>query len=467
MPGKPGILVVDDEKEICTFFKNLFINDYEVKTAISGAEAAKAVGEANFDLAFVDLKLGDTSGLNILQMIKTKQPRCRVIIMTGYSTISTAIQAIQQGAFNYIEKPFDNLEYLTTIASQALGDQEAFSFSQSAEEGFVIGTNSEMRNVVSLARKIASKKLTVLIEGETGTGKEVMARFIHRYSDRAHQPFLAVNCGALSETLLESELFGHEKGAYTGASSVRRGIFEMANGGTLFLDEISQASPALQIKLLRMLENDEITRVGGERPIKCDVRLIAATNLQLQEAVKMGRFREDLFFRLNVINLSLPPLRERQADIPHLIDYVVRTRFPVNNIKFSQQTMKILQNYSWPGNIRELINMVISVLEIFDGNQVLPEHIPSKIRAEHGSKEIRATEPGYAMPVADDFLHAIESGQEVDLDTLIRELKIYEASVIKKVIQQVIVSCGDNQGQAAAWLNISQRRLQYYLNEKL
>ncbi|MEN6351657.1 MAG: sigma-54 dependent transcriptional regulator [Syntrophomonas sp.] len=464
MSERPRILVVDDEQEVGTFFRHLFKSQYDVTMVCSARDAEKAVSADFFDTAFVDLKLSDGNGLSVLKTINAKIPHCSVIIMTGYSTVGTAVQAIQQGAFNYIEKPFDDLNYLRKLVTDALGANDGLSTAQSVEEGFVIGTNPRMRSVVSLARKVADKKLTVLIEGETGTGKEVLARFIHRYSDRAAHPFLAVNCGAFSETLLESELFGHEKGSFTGASSARRGIFEMAHKGTLFLDEIAEASMATQVKLLRMLENDEILRVGGEHPFKCDVRLIAATSMDIEESVKQGRFREDLFYRLNVINLKLPPLRERREDIGQIIKYVVKEKLHKFNTAFSQEAVDLLTSYNWPGNVRELINVVTQILAICDEKEITPLNLPLKITAGD-----RHWEEGRANVFADK-METLLAGRDlengVNLRELIKEMKSVQNDIIKNIINRILQSYGGNQCRAAESLHITPRQLQYYLNEK-
>lgn len=472
MPGRPKILIVDDEKEVGTFFRHLFKAYYAVTEVYSGYEAEQAVETDFFDVAFVDLKLSDSNGLTILKLINEKIPHCKVIIMTGYSTVGTAVQAIRQGAFNYIEKPFDDLDYLRRLVTDALGSRDGLSLVKSAEEGFVIGTNPLMRNIASLARKIADKRLTVLIEGETGTGKEVLARFIHRHSDRADQPFLAVNCGAFSETLLESELFGHEKGAFTGATSARRGIFEMAHNGTLFLDEISEASMATQVKLLRMLENDEIIRVGGERPYKCDIRLIAATNNELAKAVKLGRFREDLYYRLNVINFRLPPLRERKEDIPLLVNHMMRTKFQKNNTVFSKEAMDHFTAYHWPGNVRELMNAVTQVLAICDGKEITLKDLPAKIMAKQSQNAPAGAGNRESLP-GDDFmrkavkyLEKTDFSQGINLPEILDEMKSSQTGLIREIIKKVQLYCGGNQARTAELLHISRRQLQYYLNEK-
>ena len=317
---RPEVLVIDDEVEVTTFFEYYLREErnYSVAVANSGKQARKQIQSKKFDLALVDLKLPDTDGISLLKEIKEVSPDCEVVIITGYSTIKSAVEAMKLGAFDYLEKPFDELDELDHLLDRIIKlktNRHLYISSQlerlASEFGIILSDNSSLKDVLLLAQKVADKRISVLVGGETGTGKELVARFIHANSLRAKQPFLGINCGALTETLLESELFGHEKGAFTGAQGIRRGIFELADGGTLFLDEVGEATPGIQVKLLRVLETGEFYRVGGEKPVKTDVRIIAATNKDLWEAVKEKRFREDLFFRLDVLSLTVPPLRER------------------------------------------------------------------------------------------------------------------------------------------------------------
>lgn len=381
------VLIVDDEVEVGTFFSRLLSKkEYDVSVAVNGTEAFKLIRESGFNVAMVDLKLPDTDGLTILQQIKNLQPGCEVIIMTGYSTTRTAVKAIQLGAFDYLEKPFDDIDEVERLIKRAADyGQRGYDGRPVDAEwafitdrmGFQVGSSQAMHKLVSVAYKIAKKNINVLIQGETGTGKEVLARFIHAASNRADQIFIPVNCGALPENLLESELFGHEKGAFTGAGSLRRGIFEMANRGTLFLDEVGEASLSIQVKLLRVLETGEFLRVGGEKSIKTDVRVIAATNVDLEQALKNKTFREDLFYRLDVVRLELPPLRTRKEDIPLLAEYFVKKLNP--ELLISIDTMQALLNYHWPGNIRELANTISQAAALCDDRIILPEHLNGKL----------------------------------------------------------------------------------------
>ncbi|MGB9858341.1 MAG: sigma-54-dependent transcriptional regulator [Moorellaceae bacterium] len=389
------ILVVDDEREVGVFFKRLFERKgYKVALALNGRQATAALRSFPFHVALVDLKLPDTDGLSLLQEIKSCQPGCEAIIMTGYSTTRTAVKAMQLGAYDYIEKPFEDISEIEVLIEKALSfstvDEEN-KVKLSASEwyptasrlGIVVGHSQVMNNLFSLAYKIARRDVNILIQGETGVGKEVLARFIHAASHRAGAPFVAVNCGALPENILESELFGHERGAFTGAVAQKRGIFELANGGTLFLDEIGEASPSIQVKLLRVLETGEFMRVGGEKVFKTNVRIIAATNVDLEQAVKDNLFRKDLFYRLDVIRLVIPPLRDRKEDIPALIAHFLRT---FNNhelpyqVRISPEASEILTNYSWPGNIRELVNVLRQAAILCDGHRIEPRHLPARLK---------------------------------------------------------------------------------------
>uniref|UniRef100_A0A831UD67 Sigma-54-dependent Fis family transcriptional regulator n=1 Tax=Geobacter metallireducens TaxID=28232 RepID=A0A831UD67_GEOME len=381
------VLIIDDEADVCTFFRRLLTRKgYGVVTASREPEALRALAEHSFHVAMVDLKLPDTDGLTLLKAIKSRQPSCEVIIMTGYSTVKTAVTAMQLGAYEYLEKPFEDIGEIETLIEKAASHGVALREGTGGREewrdvaeavGFRVGTSPAMGRLVSLAHKIAGKNVTVLIQGNTGTGKEVLARFIHAASGRADQAFIPVNCGALPENLLESELFGHEKGAFTGAAQPRRGIFELANHGTLLLDEIGDASPQIQVKLLRVLETGEFMRVGGEKPIKTDVRVIAATNVDLEQAIREKTFREDLYYRLNVVRLEIPPLRSRAEDIPQLAEHFVRQLNP--DFRISPQTLRLLQGYGWPGNIRQLANVMRRAVVMCSGDTILPEHLESSL----------------------------------------------------------------------------------------
>jgi len=382
------VLIIDDEADVCGFFRRLLTKrGYEVTTANNEPEALAALAVNRFSVAMVDLKLPDTDGLTLLRLIKERQPACEVIIMTGYSTVKTAVTAMQQGAYEYLEKPFDDIGEIEALIARAAAQGVPQRPGERAREewadvaagvGFQVGNSPLMRQLVSLAYKVAGKNINVLIQGKTGTGKEVLARFLHAASPRAEAAFIPVNCGALPENLLESELFGHERGAFTGANQNRRGIFELANHGTLLLDEIGDASPMIQVKLLRVLESGEFMRVGGERSIRTDVRVIAATNVDLEEAIREKTFREDLYYRLNVVRLESPSLKERSEDIPLLAEHFARTFNP--RAKISPAVLRLLQNYSWPGNIRELANVIRRAVVMCPDDTILPSHLNSRFQ---------------------------------------------------------------------------------------
>ncbi len=389
---RPAVLVVDDERAVGDFFRCLLEEKgCAVETVASGAEARKLFAKRRFHLAIFDLKLKDADGLVLLREIKSIQPRCEVVVISGYSTVKSAVQAMKMGAFDYIEKPFGELSELEEVLARALAKaagEEAFPGEHRdvlASLGLIVGNNREFQQILAVAEKLAKKNINILLQGETGTGKEIVARFIHAVSPRAKRPFLAVNCSALPESLLESELFGHEKGAFTGASRTKRGIFELADGGTLFLDEVGDASPGIQAKLLRVLETGEFFRVGGEQVRKTDVRVIAATNVDLEQAVAEKKFREDLFWRLSAAVLELPPLRERREDIPLLVDHFLEKYAEGKRLRVAPQVMRLLQEYSWPGNIRELANCIERAVALTDGEVILPEVLPQKILAKEGS----------------------------------------------------------------------------------
>jgi len=412
------ILIIDDEIDVCNFFRRLLVRKgCQVTTATNEAEALNALGCSEFNVAMVDLKLPDTDGLTLLNHIKKAQPGCEVIIMTGFSTIKTAVQAMQSGAFEYIEKPFDDIGEIEALIEKAAAHALKIETGQPGEEdwsavaervGFFVGHSQEMRRLVGLAYKIAGKNINVLIQGHTGSGKEVLARFIHAASNRADQPFIAVNCGALPENLLESELFGHERGAFTGANQIRRGIFELAHKGTLFLDEIGDASPLIQVKLLRVLETGEFCRVGGEQSIKSDVRILSATNVNLEEAIQEKTFREDLYYRLNVVRLVSPNLDQRQEDIKALAEHLIQQYSP--GLKLHPKAAQALENYSWPGNISELANVLRRAVALCDEKSIRLQHLASQLTVDHmASREKKRfdqteeREDAKPLPIRDGF----------------------------------------------------------------
>lgn len=390
------VLIVDDDLDILDLLRLVMTRSgHEALTSMTGKEALGVVAEAKPDVAFVDMRLKNSSGLDLLSDIKRLYPETAVIIMTGYQDMGTAIKAMQGGAFDYVTKPLDTA-HLINLVEKVLETRKAESSSvqQSSWQGKkeIIGKSKVMEEIYKLIGVASQNKTTVLIQGETGTGKELMARAIHYYSPQKEKPFIAVNCSALAETLLESELFGHEKGSFTGAIQRHKGKFELANGGTIFLDEIGDIPQIVQAKLLRVLQEREFERVGGEEALRVDVRVIAATNRDIPKLVAEGRFREDLFYRLKVITIDIPPLRERREDIPLLVDYCIgkANSEAHKEIKaVAPDVMNIFLRYDWKGNIRELENVVYRGVLMARGNVILKEHIPeldlSPVPAKSGS----------------------------------------------------------------------------------
>ncbi len=387
------VLVVDDEASLRTALFRIFDRKgFQVVTA-SRIEEAKVFTpvEQPLDLAIIDLNLPDGDGMTLMASIKEVHPNCEVIILTGHGSIELAIKATQGGAFHFLTKPFQ-IEELTSLTDKALAHRQLRKENQQLRSELnrkyqfdqIIGQSEGIRAVLDLVGRVADSDSTVLVSGESGTGKELIARSLHTNSDRSQQPFVAINCGAIPAELLESELFGHVKGAFTGAINNRIGRFEMADGGTLFLDEIGDMDPALQVKLLRVLQEKSFEPVGGTKSIQVNVRVIAATNKNLESEVDGGRFREDLFYRLNVIPVSVPALRERVADIPLLVSHFshIFNRSKGRTIAgFSQESLACLSNYPWPGNIRELENLV-ERLTIIKGSGIIEiNDLPSKYRA--------------------------------------------------------------------------------------
>ena len=363
------ILVVDDEKNYLVVLETLLRSEgYEVITADNAKDALEIVLESDVDLVLTDMKMPGISGMELLETIKRRKPDIPVIMMTAYGTIEMAVEAMKKNAYDYITKPFKNEELKRTIR-KAIENytllKENRRLSRELRERYrfanIIGKSKPMLEIFSTIEKIASSRASVLITGESGTGKELIAKAIHYSGSRKDGPFISINCGALTETLLESELFGHERGAFTGAIAMKKGRFELADKGTLFLDEIGDMPASLQVKLLRVLQEMEFERVGGTRTIKVDVRIISASNKTMKEEVEEGRFREDLFYRLNVIHIHIPPLRERVEDIKLLVNYFIdkySKEEGKEGLKISADAWKALYGYHWPGNVRELENVI-------------------------------------------------------------------------------------------------------------
>jgi two-component system NtrC family response regulator len=387
------VLIVDDEKNYPLILGAVLEEEgFETFTANSGAEALEILKNTDVDLVLTDMKMPSMDGMELLEKIKDKDEELPVIMMTAHGTVDKAVEAMQKGAYSYILKPFDNdrlILYVNKAISMYRVIKENRQLRSAAELqysfGNIIGKSKVMQDFFETIRKVAPTTTTVLIEGESGTGKELAAKSIHFNSLRRDKPFVAVNCSALAETLLESELFGHEKGAFTGAIAMKKGRFELADGGTLFLDEIGELSQSLQIKLLRVLQEKIFERVGGVKPISVDIRIIAATNKNLKEEMEQGRFREDLYYRLNVVHIVLPLLRERPEDILPLVDYFInkygnerKSADPVTGL--DQKVERLFFDYSWPGNVRELENVIERAMVMCQGSEIKISDLPKEFK---------------------------------------------------------------------------------------
>jgi DNA-binding NtrC family response regulator len=389
------ILVIDDDLETCNFLTEIFSEEEWSVSSSQTAEAAReAVGKKHFDLIVSDINLGGrTNGVALLKEFKAVSPDSEVILISGFGTLETAVEAVREGAFDYVSKPFNVNEVIAT-ARRALKGRNvehpaAVLLKEYSEASGLVGHSPKMIEVYKEIALVAASRSTVLITGESGVGKELVARALHRNSQRAGGPFIAINCGAITESLLESELFGHVKGSFTGAVGDKRGLFEEANGGTILLDEIGETSLGMQVKLLRVLQESEVRRVGNARAVRVDARVLAATNRDLEVEVKEGRFREDLYYRLSVVTLRVPPLRERTEDLPllaaHALKHAQESGARVTTV--SEEALSLLGQYDWPGNVRELENTIEHAALYARGSVITPDDLPEKIRKHSRSNE--------------------------------------------------------------------------------
>ena len=435
------ILIVDDEQIVRDSLTHWFEEDgYQVSSAADAFDVLKDLQPGKYDIMLVDIKMPKMSGLELLEKVKEIDPDCIVIIITAYASVPSAVQALKNGAFDYVTKPIDpdELSHLikNAIKQKAL-KKENIALRTSIDEMFsfegLIGESPEMKKVFELIKIVAPQDTTVMIRGESGTGKELIARAIHMNSPRKYYPIIPVNCGAFTETLLESELFGHEKGAFTGAQYRRKGKIEMANGGTLFLDEVGSVSPKMQVELLRVLESKQFTRVGGSEIVKVDFRLISATNENLEKLVEEGRFREDLYYRLNVFTIYIPPLRERRSDIPILANHFVQKFARQMNkpiLKISDEAMEILLNHSWPGNVRELENAIERAMVVGNPPEIKPSDLPFHIEKvnSYESDSLEEIEKNHIQRVLKKYdwnISKAATALNIDRVTLYNKIKKY------------------------------------------
>ncbi|MGC3962104.1 MAG: sigma 54-interacting transcriptional regulator [Rhodocyclaceae bacterium] len=447
----PLILVVDDETHVRTLLEAVLSREgYRICTALNGAEAVRCFGDFQPDLVLMDIRMPRMDGLRALQAIREMRKNASVILMTAFAAVDTAVQALRLGAFDYIIKPFD-IDELKLLVERALQMAQMKAHIKELHQALtdawrldrILTVDAGMRALCQTVGRVAPSQASVLVTGESGTGKELIARALHYNSPRAKGPFIKINCGALPEGVLESELFGHEKGAFSGAIMRRRGRFEQASGGTLFLDEIGEISPALQVKLLRVLQEREFERVGGETTLHTDIRVLAATNRDIEAMVQAGSFRADLYYRLNVVRLRAPALRDRPDDIPLLAEHFLQRHAAENNreiVGFDQDAMNLMRRHDWPGNIRELDNAVMHAVVMGSCSLVLAEDLPENLRM--------------AQSAPNDVL--AEEGP-----SLRDELKRTEARLIRLALTRY----EGNRVHAARALGICRRTLMYKLQE--
>ncbi|MBI2877624.1 MAG: sigma-54-dependent Fis family transcriptional regulator [Candidatus Tectomicrobia bacterium] len=455
------ILVVDDDAAVRTAMADLLeYAGHSVLTAANGYEALAFVAGTPVEMVIADINMPEMSGLDLLREVKRREPHLPVLVITGHGTIDSAIEAMKAGASDYVLKPF-TLELLDSVVKRELAAiqeraQEEGKDGYPLREGKRILTqNPRMKEMLSLAQAVASSTATVLIQGESGTGKELLARFIHQNSPRKSGPFVAINCAALPETLLESELFGHEKGAFTGAIARKKGKFELAHQGTILLDEISEMACSLQAKLLRFLQEGEVDRVGGTHPIPVDVRVIATTNRDIKEAMAQGRFRPDLYYRLNVIPLKIPALRERREDIPLLVAYFVERYNPKGRgtkTRLPEETLSVLKSYEWPGNVRELENVIQRGVLLARGEPLRSHHLfldGEPLPGLKGESPLKGEAPSFP---------GSSPGQALVAGMTVRDME-------RQLIFQTLEQVGGNRMQAARLLGVSIRTLRNKLKE--
>jgi two-component system, NtrC family, response regulator HydG len=440
---RPGrVMIVDDESVVRDSLGKWFANEgYQIKNFANASEALAAVRPGDWDVALLDIKMPGIDGMELQQRLREIDPELSVIMMTGYASVDTAVKALKAGAYDYITKPFDPDDLINTVShaiEHRRAQREVMRLQEQLQDVFpkteLVGESPAMRRVLEMVEIVAPSESTVLITGESGTGKEVVARAIHSASPRRNMPMVVIHCGALPESLLESELFGHERGAFTGAQARRKGKFEVAEGGTVFLDEIGDISLKTQTDLLRVLQEREITRVGGTQPIKLDFRCITATNRDLEAMVKEGTFRLDLFYRLNVVQIQLPPLRERREDIPLLARHFAEKCASAMNRtapQIAEETMRVLMDYRWPGNVRELENAIERAIVMTSGPSIEPGSLPIALSAPvagGNGERLEDVERRHIAKVLEETggnLSRAARILDIDRTTLYSKLKIY------------------------------------------
>ena len=453
------ILVVDDEEGVRYSFKRAFGSIYDVMTAETGQEALHEIERSSPEVIFLDIRMPELSGLEVLRRIKENFPKLPVIIMTAYDDTDTAIEAMKFGAFDYIPKPFENPEVRRLIekgleAYRMMKDTILFQEEPGGRENEIIGSSRVMREIYKTIGRVAESDTTVLIQGESGTGKELVARAIHHHSRRREKPFLAFNCAAIPEPLLESELFGYEKGAFSGADSRKIGKFEQGHTGTIFLDEIGDMSLFTQAKILRVLQDQTFERLGGKETIKADIRILAATNQNLEKAVHEKRFREDLFYRLNVVILSLPPLRERSEDIHELVEYFtnrLKREVPSSVQGISPEVLRRFKSYSWPGNVRELENVLKKAIILCKSAVLTLEDFPFLEGLKPAVSDLERFEKELSLLLEIPF----QVKDQLRDGFYQKIIELVERQLIQKTLREV----GNNQVKAAELLGINRMTL--------
>ncbi|CAN5323073.1 hypothetical protein BH09SUM1_BH09SUM1_14190 [soil metagenome] len=459
------VLVCDDEKNMRRVLEDILSEDgWEVTAVGTGEEAVKAAAAKRFEAIVLDLSLPGMNGLEVIDKLRDQGNESGLVVITAYGSIDVAVKAMQHGAVDFLIKPFDNSRIKAALRKirETTGPLNDVEMSHPTVLGAdnlpmnITGRDPRLTDIFRISRQIASLKTSVLISGESGTGKELVAQAIHYNGSRRHQPFVAINCAALPETLLESEFFGHERGAFTGAHAMVRGKFEVADHGTLFLDEVGDMPPSLQVKLLRVLQEQKFARVGGEKEITVDVRVIAATNRDLEEAVRLKQFREDLHYRLNVIPIQLPPLRERREDIPHLVEYFLNKfskRHSLPKLRLTDEDLRALSSYSWPGNIRELQNSVEKATVLQDTGALAMLAFRGGISMPDSIKTGAAQAAAPRKVTDDEF--PIDLGQAGS----IRELNEVAADAQRAAVIRALKLCNGNKSEAAKKLGISYKTL--------